>query len=233
MTEATETQKVSAATIIGPGKPEGVVNQDYYYWAVEDGVMVAAVADGAGSLSLSHLGSTIAAQTAVEETLDCLHDGCEYDEAVQRGFEAARAALMDRDDWKQLGCTLSLTVAGDQGWASGSVGDAFSVILDQDGELTTVQSPRTSEYANITTLMTSTSFDPTIVHKPSVLDAFAVSSDGLLQLSTERGGIPKTGFWLPLFGRVEHDTKASEKFLYWLDQNEHLDDDTTLILVKW
>lgn len=222
---------VSASTIIGPGK-NGTVNQDYHYWASENGTLVAAVADGAGSLELSHIGATLAAQTACEETLDAIHDGCSFEEAIVKGFECAREALLERDDWKKLGCTLSVTIVGEEGWVSGSVGDAFTVVLGHDGNLTTVQAPRESEFANITKLLTSKGIEPTIESHDEIPAGFAVSSDGLLRLSTEASGAASAGFWLPLFSRVEQDTDAAEKFLQWLNHNAHLDDDTTLIMVK-
>ena len=42
--------------------------QDACYWVIlDDNVLIAAVADGAGSVSLSDVGSNLAVQTAVEE----------------------------------------------------------------------------------------------------------------------------------------------------------------------
>lgn len=222
---------VSAATRVGPGTSEGRINQDAHYWLIEDDVIVTAVADGAGSLALSHLGASIAAQTACTEAIDAIQDGCSYEEALSTAFTKAREALLERDDWKQLGCTLAVTIVGTDGWCAGSVGDAFAVIIDHSGNITQVQAPRESEYANITKLLTSKDFHPTIECHETIPEAFAVSSDGLLRLSTEASGRPSSRFWLPLFSKVYEDDAAASKFLQWLDSKEHLDDDTTLLMV--
>ena len=74
--------------------------QDAHYWdTLPEGVLVVAVADGAGSAALGEVGAAVAAQTAVE--------------AICPQIRPPGARLWDDKDWKVLltGCIKTARIA--------------------------------------------------------------------------------------------------------------------------
>lgn len=226
--------KVTWGTVTGPGhKKDGTDNQDAFAFLQENGCTVIAAADGAGSLRLSGIGAQIASSTAVNETMDAILDGCEVVEAVRKGLDCARATLLEREDWREMGCTIALSAITSEGWATAVVGDAFAVVsLDsEDHVLHTTE--RSSEYANVTTLLTSDSYDPVFRSGADDVVAVTVATDGLLHASVttdKRGNEPASGFWNPVIGRSMAGTMDLQSFLYYMDDNEKIEDDTTLVI---
>lgn len=221
---------ISAGSINGPHhRIRNEENQDYFYHITENGITVIAVADGAGSLSQSHIGAKLASTTAVCETIDAILDGNNLESAVQIGVDRARDTLLDRDDRKQIGCTLAVAVISDQGWAAGVVGDAFAVISLADDSHQIIQPTSDSEFANITKLLTSKDYSP--MYRSGTESALAVSaaSDGLLQASL-KDGKPLAGFWTPIVKRASEEAFNVSSFLEHMDANEKISDDTTLVV---
>ena len=221
---------VSGGTVTGPHhEHRGEDNQDAFAVLQENGFTVIAAADGAGSLALSGIGASIAASTAVNEAMDCLTAGCGAPEAVENAITCAREALRSRPDVDQLGCTLAVAVLTGSDWATGVVGDAFTVVSHDATTHEFIAPERESEYANITKLLTSKSITPRYASGQGNPVAVAVASDGLLSTSV-KGGEASEGFWNPLIARATNGVMDAQAFLYYMRANEKLDDDATLVI---
>lgn len=221
---------VAGATIQGPDY-RGLkdINQDSLYSISENGVTVIAVSDGAGSLINSHIGAQISSQISAEETLDSIFDGNTLEESVRIGVEKAREALLSRDDYETIGCTLAVAVISDQGWAAGVVGDAFAVISYSETQHEMIQPIQESEFANITKLLTSNSYNPIYVSGTETPLGISVASDGLIPSAIENGkALP--GFWSPLIDRVSEEKIDISSFLTFIKNQGKISDDTTLII---
>jgi len=221
---------VAGATIQGPDY-RGLknINQDSLYSISENGITVIAVSDGAGSLRNSHIGAQISAQMSAEETLDSILDGNSLEESVRIGVERTRDVLLSRDDASTIGCTLAIAVICDQGWAAGVVGDAFAVISHDETRHEMIQPVQKSEFANITKLLTSNSYDPIYVSGTDVPLGVSVASDGLTPSAIESGkALP--GFWSPLIDRVSSEKIDISSFLTFIKNQGKVSDDTTLII---
>lgn len=221
---------VNAGTIVGPHhKKRGEDNQDAFYHLTENGNTVISAADGAGSLKLSHIGATIASSTAVNETIDALNSGCSPDEAVRKGIELAREALLARDDVSEIGCTIALAAITDDGWAIGVVGDAFAIVSRATDNHELVRPEPVSEYANITKLLTSDNYNPLYIEGNDELVAVTVSSDGL-DYTSLKGTEPSAGFWNPVIERTLQGNMDVQSFLYHIEDNDKIVDDTTIVI---
>lgn len=226
------THNISAGSITGPThRTRKEENQDYFYHITENGVTVIAVADGAGSLSMSHIGSQLAATTAAGETIDSIFDGNSLEESVEIGIAKARDALLERDDHHLTGCTLAVAVISDAGWAAGVVGDAFAVISFADDSHELVQPECESEFVNITELLTSSKCKPVYRSGTEPVLAVSAASDGLIPVSIQDGK-PLQGFWTPIVNRTSDADLNIPAFLEHMDSNDKISDDTTLVIAS-
>lgn len=226
------THNISAGSIVGPThKSRNEENQDYFYHITENGVTVIAVADGAGSLSMSHIGAQLAATTAAGETIDSVFDGNSLEDSVKIGVAKARDALLERDDHKLTGCTLAVAVISDHGWAAGVVGDAFAVISFADDSHELVQPDCEAEYVNITELLTSENCAPVYRSGTDSVLAVSAATDGLISVALQDGK-PHQGFWTPIITRVSDDDLNVNAFLEHMEINEKITDDTTLVIAS-
>ena len=128
---------VTAASVRGPDHArEGRPRQDACAWSAEGGRLVAAVADGAGSASLSREGARVCSAAVVDAlsglTAPPFGEDDEEDEAVRGAVEGAiadaRAALECRLDESGAGASLrdyAATVVGV--WAEGDRGWLFHI----------------------------------------------------------------------------------------------------------
>lgn len=222
---------VTAGTITGPyHKRNETENQDSFWFLEEGDFIVIAVADGAGSLLKSEIGAQLAASTAVNETMDALQVGRSFEEAVKIGVKEAREVLLTRDDVKEIGCTLAVgAMSLKGGWGAGVVGDAFVVVSLKTDDHKLVQPTSSAEFANVTKLLTSNDHDPLVVSGEELVEAISASSDGLLGSSTV-GGEASPKFWNPLISRALDNNMDIQSFLYFMEEQERIDDDTTLVI---
>ena len=222
---------VSAGTIIGPYHVrQGVENQDAYYFLEEGEFTVIAVADGAGSLPKSAIGAQLASATAVNETIDALQDGRSFQQAIALGIEKARVLLLSREDSHQIGCTLAVAAMSNTGgWGAGVVGDAFALISTNIDEHSVIQPKSSAEFANVTKLLTSRDYDPLIESGTEEIVAIVASSDGLTNTSMVNGKASQK-FWSPIIARAIDDNMDVQAFLYYMNDNERIYDDTTLVI---
>ncbi|AFZ28882.1 hypothetical protein Glo7428_0273 [Gloeocapsa sp. PCC 7428] len=244
--------RVAAASVRGRGHEKvGQLCQDAHYWQkLPSGILVAAVADGAGSANLGKVGAIVAAQTAVETVCDRLTtsplpaDDNEWRSVLNNALAAARTtveaeAVACQLSARELATTLIIVVATPNLVVAAQIGDGVAVASDRQGNLIALTAPQFGEYINETTFLVS----------PQALDTaqltlwqgktakIALLSDGLQMLALELNqGKPYVPFFSPLFhfvAQIKDETEAKEQLVAFLRSpkiTERTDDDLTLLL---
>ncbi|HZT80209.1 MAG TPA: PP2C family serine/threonine-protein phosphatase [Gemmataceae bacterium] len=217
---------------------------------LENGILVAAVADGAGSAPESHLGANWAARAAVEGLAERLRQRVpdaadEWHALLRDGMEAARQAVMDlsADSFglapQDLATTLLLAVALPDRVAAAQVGDGAVVVRLADETLHAVTRPPVGEFINETTFLTSPNWaqKAQFVMRPAPVTGLVMFTDGLQMLALKMPqGVPHVPFFQPLLRFVAAtDSQAQalsqlEGFLQSPRIRQRADDDLTLML---
>ena len=225
--------------------------QDAHCWRIlSNGVLVVAVADGAGSAALAEVGAKIAVE-AVVETI-CQQDlQPESDEEWQVFFtdslQVARAAVEAEAATREvaardLACTLITVVATPELIAVAQIGDGAAVAGDSAGNAIALTIPPCGEYINETIFLISPNAIETAQFQVlrQKLPHLAVFSDGLQMLALKiPEGTPHQPFFAPLFrfsaeAKEESDAKEQlESFLRSPRVSERTDDDLTLLLASF
>lgn len=228
--------------------------QDAHHWEMlSENVLVAAVADGAGSAKLGKVGAIIAAQTAVETV--CLNgqtllwNGATRDDEdwkflLRRVLEATKTtveaeAIACGVEARDLATTLIIVVATPKLVATAQVGDGAAVVGDMEGNLIALTAPQYGEYINETTFIISP--DALETAQVSVWHGGAASialfSDGLQMLALKAAtGTPHRPFFSPLFkfmADITNETEAKDQLVAFLRSDQitnRADDDLTLLL---
>lgn len=246
--------QVVAASVRGTSHEKvGQLCQDAHYWEkLPDGVLVAAVADGAGSATLGKVGAIVAAQTAVETI--SLKEALPQSEEDEQGWqmllrdalvaaktaveaEAVVCSMTARD----LATTLIIVVATPKLIAAAQVGDGVAVAGDVEGNVIALTAPQRGEYINETTFLVSPNAmdtaQVTLWHGAAA--NIAVLSDGLQMIALEMtNGTPHVPFFSPLFNfmvDVTDETEAKEQLVAFLRSEritKRTDDDLTLLLAN-
>ncbi len=245
--------RVVAASVCGSGHEKAQVPcQDAHVWRVlpEAGVLVAAVADGAGAAELAALGAATASQAAVdaicrglaaalpppdEQSWAQLLRGAmaEALEAVRR--EAARRGAPQ----SALASTLILIVATPRLAAAAQVGDGAVAAAGRDGSVVGLTTPDIGEYLNETTFLVSSDALERMQFRlwPEPVQHIAAFTDGLEMLALKMPeAAPHGPFFAPLFRFVaqSQDPEAAraelEAFLRCPRVRQRTDDDVTLLL---
>lgn len=244
--------QVASASVRGTShEKSGQMCQDAHCWQkLPEGVLVAAVADGAGSATLGKVGAIVATQTAVEtictveNKLHLVQDEQEWQQILFQALEAAKTAveaeaavcgLKARD----LATTLIMVVATPKLIAGVQVGDGLAVAGDRAGNVIALTTPQRGEYINETTFLVSPhALDAVQVNLwRGVASNIAVFSDGLQMLAVNMSdGTPYLPFFSPLFqfmAEMEDENEAREQLASFLRSpriTERADDDLTLLL---
>jgi hypothetical protein len=237
------------ASIVGTSHVTAdIVCQDAHFWRVQTGdVLVAAVADGAGSALLAEVGAEIAAKSAVEAF--CAKGKTSGDEkgiraslsdALKEAQKAVRNEASARQvDVQQLSTTLILVVATSEMVAAAQIGDGIAVVRDQEGNTVGVTSPESGEHVNETTFLTS---GRNLKHAQLAVwrgapTHVAIMSDGLQRLALRMpSGVPHAPFFAPLFNFVSNIPEATlakqqlEQFMSSPRITDNTTDDLTLVL---
>jgi hypothetical protein len=241
-----------AASARGTGHEKtGQPCQDAFYWStLPQGVLVAAVADGAGSAAYGDIGAILATHTAVAMLRRYLYDtprpatDAAWRDCMTAAGRAAQSAVLAEATARccqprHLATTLILLVATPEGVVALQIGDGASVVGDRHGNPMALTVPQNGEYANETTFLTSPEALSTVQIQlwygtPVYLVAF---SDGLQRLALcLPGGLPHRPFFSPLFGFLASmtDAQAAQEhlhvFLHSPRVRERTDDDLTLLL---
>jgi serine/threonine protein phosphatase PrpC len=193
-------------------------------------VLIAAVADGAGSAAMSDVGSSLAAEKSVstaerllrehhDHSHHPLHETC-LTGVITEGVEDARIRLQQESenrgvDIRQLGTTLLLVVHAPGVLAAGQIGDGAMVVSDGADAYTTLISPQRGEYANQTNFLTSsdamTSLDVRVERVEGSCPRLAMFTDGIQNLVLDSADdSPHPPFFDPVFD--------------WLLSDDHPDD---------
>ncbi len=215
----------------------------------EKGTLVAAVADGAGSVPHGGEGARIASEAAVEWVRARMVDGAGAPPQSCSGLladtlRAARTAVETRATAcgrppDEFATTLMVIIAQPGLVAAAQVGDGAVVIGDRAGRLTALTAPQHGEYPNETTFIVSpNAIDAAqVVVEPMDIAWLAAFTDGLEQLALQMpGGTPHPNFFLPLFhflNGTEDEGSAREQLKDFLTSRrirERTDDDVTLLL---
>lgn len=244
--------RVVAASVRGRGHEKvGQLCQDAHYWVrLPEGILVAAVADGAGSASLGKIGAIVAAQTGVETLRDRLatsplpSDDHEWRLLINDILAITRKtveteAVACQQSVRELASTLIIVVATSNLVVAAQIGDGVAVISDQHGNLISLTAPQFGEYINETTFLVSPQALETaqITLWQGKTAKIALLSDGLQMLALELDqGKPYAPFFSPLFhfvAQINDETEAKDQLVAFLRSpkiTERTDDDLTLLL---
>lgn len=244
--------RVAAASVRGTSHEKvGQLCQDAHHWQkLPQGVLVAAVADGAGSAALGKVGAIVASQTAVETIcaadarLHLIQEEQEWQQILRQALAAAKtaveveAAVCNRPA-RDLASTLIIVVATPELIVGVQVGDGLAVASDRAGNIISLTAAQRGEYINETTFLVS----PQALDKTEVTlwrqttSHIAVFSDGLQMLAVNMSdGTPYLPFFSPLFqfmASTEDENEAKEQLAAFLRSpriTERTDDDLTLLL---
>lgn len=246
---------ISASVAGSSHSRDGTPCQDAYQCTLtENGWLLIAVADGAGSAKHSQLGAVRAVQAVITWLEEALQATVPQDEAGWEGllfeaFERARAAVLalaaqDDRPARLFASTLTVVIASDDWLVTGQVGDGVVVAQTASGELLTVLPPQRGEYANETYFLIADdaldSFTGRIYRQNENLEplsALAVMTDGLLRLAFDLSeDRPHAPFFKPLLdfaANPKNLSRAHEQLRAFLDSpriNARTDDDKTLVL---
>ena len=253
------TWMVSGGSVTGTShRRVGLPCQDSSSYCIAGEVLIAAVADGAGSAALSDVGSTLAAETSVrtaERLLKECHDHTPHPlgetclkRVVLAAVDETRRALdkeAERRDAEvgQLATTLLLAVHARSILAAGQIGDGAIVVADSPGSYSTFITPQRGEYANQTNFLTSIDAISKLEVRTDRVDAnfarLAMFTDGLqnLVLNSEDDS-PHVPFFDPVFDWMvaqSYGDGAAQELSAFLESpkvSSRADDDLTLLLAE-
>jgi hypothetical protein len=252
MARANGAWRVAAASVQGVShRRRGEPCQDAHHWwhDAEQGVLVAAVADGSGSVPLAAIGSAVAVREAVVETVTRLGRGLperaekwrklllEVLHATREAVKTAAARRARHTD--DLATTLILAVAAAGRVAVAQVGDGAVVARRIDGGFQALTRPPAVEQANECAFLTSTVWRDEaqfgVLCGPTT--GLALFTDGLQRLALRMPeGEPHAPFFGPLLqmlaGEVEKQRaqRHVQGFLESRRVAERTGDDLTLLL---
>jgi len=231
-------------------------------WAAtirDDGFLLVAVADGAGSAARSRDGATCAVEAAIaylanltfpdltnQQTCDKEEPDLEptWEPLLREALTTAKTAVVEQAEAAGLpprdyASTLILLVASPAGVAVAQIGDGAAVMMDESGTLMALTQPQQGEYANQTTFLTSEGAiaQAEISLQPIPAQGIALFSDGLQRLALQMPeGTPHNGFFSPLFQFINQDLELDganaqlQDFLTSPRVSQRTDDDLTLVL---
>jgi hypothetical protein len=224
--------------------------QDAHHWQIlPDNVLVAAVADGAGSAVSGKVGAMVAVEAAIENisvkqltrrTLDDEQVRSVLNDAIIAAKLAVEdeAAACDKQP-QDLATTLIITIATPELAAVVQIGDGMAVAKDRIGNLLALTMPDNGEYINATTFLTSPNALDTAqmrIWREAIVNV-GVLSDGLQMLALNMAvGEPHKPFFFPLFdfaANADDKAAAKEQLVKFLRSDritQRTDDDLTLII---
>jgi hypothetical protein len=197
--------------------------QDAHHYAVLDsGVLIAAVADGAGSLVHSQIGAKTAVDTLVPAIASLLDSAPTLDNAQITGaFNLTRETVAKAADqmglqlW-ELGCTVCLVIAFSDHTLQANIGDSAAIFQGVDDALEVLIEPFKGEYANETAFLSSNEWQSNLIIERSSVKAKAImlGTDGIMEWCTRgRGGVPSMVLPLFEFGRMNAPTELKQQQL--------------------
>ena len=248
-------QGTSHARTGQPCQDSSSVGQDAH-----QAMLVAAIADGAGSAELSADGSSIAAHAAtrmaarlIRRHVQPLYEGVLKEilnEAVHYARRELVAEAFRRRKKKDLGnfaTTLIVAICAPEITGAAQIGDGAMVSADkrmpnddEDGGYALFSAPQRGEYANTTNFITSDNWQASLDIKTQYggVRHVAMFTDGIqsIALNAVSGNTPHSPFFDPLFRwlerQVDHEDAGDSlaAFLSSPRVKARADDDLTLLL---
>ena len=243
--------KVVAASVAGVSHEKaGLPCQDAHgIRQLSEVVLLAAVADGAGSATLAEVGARVAVEVGLQTLEHRIRATSSANaqvsaEDLKEALEAVRAALeaeaeAQQEPVRELATTLLLAAVSSDQVAVLQVGDGAVIARGAQGDFFPLTVPPDAEYANATTFVTSPDAleSAQIVLDNRPIFALALFSDGLQRLALKLPeGTPHAPFFTPLFAFTEEMEDRAQgvtqlsAFLSSPRIVERADDDLTLVL---
>jgi serine/threonine protein phosphatase PrpC len=223
--------------------------QDANEWRVKDSVLLAAIADGAGSAKESQRGATLACRTAIELLasefpVPANKSTPELFDFLRKAFSAAREAILAEAKSsnlpiRELSCTLILVATWEDGAVAAQIGDGAALILKPTGEMEALTRPAHTEYLNETTFITAEDALASLQTNSysGEIKSLAMFTDGLQMLALKMpDALPHEPFFSPLMKFIEAQEDdvmrqdQLQKFLASPRITDRADDDLTLLL---
>lgn len=243
-----------AQSLQGPSHlADGTCCQDFHGVKVlgqkTESVLVACVADGAGSARFSQFGSKTACESLLELASAHFNSNGHFDgfsredaigwcEDIHTRIKSA-AAEMDCTA-RELATTLSAVIATPNSSSFFQIGDG-GIVVRHNGVCGIVFWPQSGEYANSTNFITSDDYRDQLefVSVDSSFGEIALMTDGLERLALSfNQHIPHAPFFEPLFRALrtaENLTQLGEDLRIFLGSTsvqQRSDDDKTIILAS-
>ncbi|MCX8107914.1 MAG: protein phosphatase 2C domain-containing protein, partial [Verrucomicrobiae bacterium] len=187
------------------------------FCVLDNGALVAALADGAGSASFAETGAAIAARTALNsmsQSLKTIESPSETQlrEVLMLALSASRTSVIAEAEKRnvrprELATTLIAAVFTDNQSASAQVGDGAVVIGQETHSYVLLTGPPITEHLNETLFLTSDSaLDQAQVGLAQGPVRYAsLLCDGLQMLALKYPElVPHAKFFAPLFAFLEH-----------------------------
>lgn len=225
--------------------------QDYNCWRVtSSGILIAAVADGAGSAPWGAEGAKTASTTAVASLEALIADqdtaAIDWSRVLQDSLCKARERLqseatttgVDVLDWAT---TLILVAATPNLLAAVQIGDGACVAANVDGAMVALGAPQRGEYLNETVFLVSEGYEAAMQKTlwPDRIAHLAIFSDGLQMLAMKMPeNTPHAPFFQPLWGFADEEMSPEmaevelNAFLISPRIAGRADDDLTLLLAS-
>lgn len=216
-------------------------------------VLIAAVADGAGSTTDGGRGAEIACEFFANQAEEFLKSGNASVHSLNEdfgrrwiGFFQTRIAELARENEKETrdyASTLIGAVVGANGAAFYQVGDGGAV-YSADGKLSSYQfavEPTESEYVNVTEFLTDEAAATSLRFRyiERAVEDLILFSDGIYAVAVDyKNNQPHEPFLMPMIaplrsGKAANDLNEKlEKFLASPKLSEKTDDDKTMILAS-
>jgi hypothetical protein len=241
--------RVVGASICGVRHSQvGASCQDTHAWEVlPSGILVVALADGAGSTKHGAIGARVAVQTAIRVAnvaaamLTPADDDATCERSLTQCFQECRIAVEEEAQTRaltsrDLATTLIILFAKDNLVACGQIGDGACVVGNCNEQPLILNVPQVGEYVNETVFLTSSNAmdELQISTWRGRVCSIAVFCDGLDSLALKLpDGVPHKPFFEPLFRFIAESSDRTTELIAFLQSpqvRERCDDDLTLIL---
>lgn len=219
----------------------------------EGEILVAAVADGAGSTSEGEVGAEVACGTFIEQVKAFLNTSNASIEMLNEDFakhwiqyfqtQVAEKASEKKKDIREFASTLVGVVIGKKEAVFYQVGDGGAV-FSLDGEAKSYQfgvEPADAEYVNMTDFLTDETALASLRFSriEEAVEDLILFSDGIYSIAVDyQNNSPHEPFLMPMIAPLRNNLEANglneklESFLSSPKLNEKTDDDKTIVLAS-